>query len=177
MNTLGARNKHRNGLMAMVDGKYADAAACFRDAMELERNASDAGKCTARSLSYYGVAMALSDRPTPDAIRACEMAARADRWDPDLRLNLGRVLSLAGRRTKALEAFEAGLRLNPDHPALIAERRKIDRRKPPVLRFLGRDHSLNIMLGRVRASLAKPKVQPHAVEFRRSASAPVTKAG
>ena len=86
MTTLGARNQHRNGLMALVDGRFAEAAECFRTAMELERNTSDAGKCTARSLSYYGVAMALSDRPTPDAIRACEMAARADRWDPDLRL-------------------------------------------------------------------------------------------
>lgn len=153
MASLAARNQFRNGLMALVDGRHPEAAQCFRSAMDLEREGNKAGVCTARSLSYYGLSLALADRPTPEAIQACEMAARADRLDPDLLLNLGRVLALAGRRTKALQAFEAGLRMNPEHRALRNELAKLDRRGRPVVPFLHRDNFLNVWLGRMRASL------------------------
>ena len=156
MNTLAARNQFRNGLMALVDRNFAEAAEFFRAAMEAERNLSEAGRCKARSLSYYGLSLALADRPTRQAIEACEMAVRADSKDPDLHLNLGRVLALAGRTTRALAAFGAGLALNPEHRGLRAEGSKIDRRKRPVVPFLNRSHPLNHGLGRLKATLNKP---------------------
>ena len=156
MNTLAARNQFRNGLMALVDRNYAEAAEFFRAAMDAERNLSEAGRCKARSLSYHGLSLALADRPTRQAIEACEMAVRADPDDPDLHLNLGRVLALAGRKTRALAAFGAGLALNPDHRGLRAEAAKIDRRRRPVVPFLSRSNPLNYGLGRLKAALNRP---------------------
>jgi len=156
MSILAARNQYRNGLMALVDGRFAEASACFREAIDLERSANASGRCSARSLSYHGLSLALCDRATPEAIQACEMAVRADRADPDLRLNLGRVLALAGRRTRALAEFETGLGLNPDHKVLRAEIAKLDRRSRPVVPFLSRDHVINHWLGRLRAAMNRP---------------------
>ena len=156
MSTLAARNQFRNGLMALVDGRHEEAAKCFGNAMALEREENSAGRCTARSLSYYGLSLALSDRATPEAIQACEMAARADKLDPDLLLNLGRVMALAGRRTKALAAFEEGLGLNPEHRALRTELAKLDRRRKPFIPFLHRDNPVNILFGRLRSKLTAP---------------------
>jgi tetratricopeptide (TPR) repeat protein len=159
MSTLAARNQFRNGLMALVDGRHEEAAKCFGSAMALEREDHDAGRCTARSLSYYGLSLALANRPTPEAIQACEMAARADRLDPDLLLNLGRVMALAGRRTKALAAFEEGLKMNPQHRALKTELAKLDRRSRPVVPFLHRDHPVNFLFGKLRARLTSSSAQ------------------
>lgn len=155
MSVLAAENLFRDGLMAMADGRYAAAADHFQSALRADQERGVASRSHVRSLSFFGLSSALGNRATPDAIRACERAVELDPTDADLLLNLARVQSLAGRRTRALRTIERGLRLSPSHRGLRREFAKLDRRSKPVVPFLNRSHPLNCALGRLRASLSK----------------------
>lgn len=139
------------GLLALQAGRYLEAAAKFESALLFER-ADGAKQPPMIYLSYYGYSMARAeDRPSPESIRACETAARREFMSPELQLNLGRVYAMAGKMSRALAAFEKGLRLNPKHRALREELRRFDRRGRPPVGFLARDHPLNKWMGRMRA--------------------------
>lgn len=152
MPILSAENQFRKGLQELADNSANAAAAHFHAAIQIERQRGVA-RPQMRYLSYWGYAMALSQGPTSEAIRACETAARRDFFNPDLLLNLGRVYALAGKVTRALATFEQGTKLAPRHPALLAEIEKYDRRRRPPVGFLHRNHPLNFWLGRMRKAM------------------------
>ncbi|HEU4401975.1 MAG TPA: hypothetical protein VFT43_07700, partial [Candidatus Polarisedimenticolia bacterium] len=87
-----------------------------------------------------------------EAQEICEGAVRAEFYNPELYLNLGRVYLKGGDRARAFGAFVRGLQLSPRHPALIQSIRRLGIRRRPVLRFLGRRHPFNRVLGRMRAT-------------------------
>ena len=152
MPILSAENNFRKGLVALVDGDPATAATHFQSAIQIERQ-HGVTRPQMRYLSYYGLSIAQSRGVSPEAIQACETAARRDFFNPDLYLNLGRVYALAGKTTKALHAFEQGLILAPSHKALRAEMKRLDRRSAPPLTIVARNHPMNRFLGRLRASV------------------------
>ena len=138
----------RDGLLALQAGRFLDAAGKFETALLLEK-ASGAKQPPMIYLSYYGYSLARAEeRPSPESIRACETAARREFMSAELQLNLGRVYAMAGKVSRALAAFEKGLRLNPRHKALREERRRLDRRAQPPIGFLSRNHPLNRWLGK-----------------------------
>jgi tetratricopeptide (TPR) repeat protein len=149
MPILSAENSFRKGLVAMVEGDPATAATHFQSAILIERQ-HGVTRPQMRYLSYYGLSLAQSHSATPEAIQACETAARRDFFNPDLLLNLGRVYVLAGKTSKALSTFERGLAMAPGHKVLRAERGKFDRRQAPPLSVVSRQHPLNKLLGRMR---------------------------
>jgi len=152
MPILEAENSFRKGLMNLVDGNHEKAATFFRAAMDIEKT-RQVQRPQLRYLSYYGLSLARSHRVNREALRACETASRLDPWDPDLRLNLGRVYALAGKMSQALKALEKGLALSPNHRVLRNELASQDRRTSPPLPFLKRSHTLNLWLGKLRYSM------------------------
>jgi tetratricopeptide (TPR) repeat protein len=106
-----------------------------------------------RCLSFYGLSVALADRPTPEAIKACEVAARRNFYSAELQLNLGKIYMLAGKTTRALAAFERGLKIAPGNRVIRAEIAGAERRRRPPIPWMKRSHPLNRFLGRMRASL------------------------
>ena len=151
MPILSAENNFRKGLVALVDGDPATAATHFQSAIQIERQ-HGVSRPQMRYLSYYGLSIAQGRGATPEAIQACETATRRDFYNPDLYLNLGRVYALAGKTTKALHAFEQGLILAPSHKALRGELKRLDRRSVPPLTIVSRNHPMNKLLGKLRAS-------------------------
>ncbi len=149
MPILSSEIHFRKGLAALSEEKYSEAAEQFKQAILIERQRS-AARPQMRYVSFYGLAQALGDGATPEAVQACERAARLDFYNPDLQLNLGKVYLMAGKYTRALTAFERGLRLSPQHKALQAAKSKVDRRAPTVIPFLRRSHPLNRWLGKLR---------------------------
>ena len=146
-----SESQFQAGLLAMKTGRFLEAAGKFETALLLERS-SGAKQPPMIYLSYYGYSLAKAEeRPSPESIRACETAARREFMSPELQLNLGRVYAMAGKVSRALAAFEKGLRLNPRHRALQEEYRRFNRRRPPPVPFLSRNHPLNRLLGRVFA--------------------------
>ena len=152
MAILSAENNFKKGLLAMVDEDHVHAAEFFRQALDIERERQVA-RSDGRYLSYYGLSLARAYRPTHESIKACETAAGQDSFSADLQLNLGRVYLLAGKTSKALDAFEGGLRIDPRHRALRRELNRLDRRSRPPLPMLSRSHRLNRWIGRARFAL------------------------
>lgn len=150
MAILAADNCFKKGLTALAQGRPAEATAMFEAAMVIERERG-VGRPQMRYLSYYGLGLAQSSRPTKEAIKACETAATRDFFNPDLFLNLGKVYLLAGKYTRAMQVFEHGLKIAPRHPALRAELERVDRRAKPPFPKLSRNHFLNRWFGMLRA--------------------------
>jgi len=160
MPILSSEIHFRKGLVALSEGRHAEAAEQFKQAILIERQRS-APRPQMRYVSFYGLAQALAGGATPEAIQACEHAARLDFCNPDLQLNLGKVCLLAGKNTRAFMAFERGLRLAPGHPSLKAAMAEVERRGTLVLPFLKRSHPLNRWLGRLKyAALSRIPLGP-----------------
>jgi tetratricopeptide (TPR) repeat protein len=151
MPILSAENYFRRGLLSLAEGQAGAAAQHFESAIRVERE-HNVVRPQMRYISYLGLALAQAHR-APEAIQACEMAARGEPYNPDLLLNLGRVHLMTGKLTLAIATLERGRRLAPWHMAIAIELAKVDRRKPPPLKFLHRDHPLNRVLGKLRAGL------------------------
>jgi tetratricopeptide (TPR) repeat protein len=150
MATLSAENAFRKGLGALSENRPEAASKYFRQALDLERDRSKS-RLDMRYLSYYGLSLAQAGLSTQIALQACKTAVFKQNGDPVLFLNLGRVYAITGKPVRAMEAFERGLRLAPDHKILKKELAKLDRRSRPALPFLDRSHPVNRWIGRHRA--------------------------
>lgn len=152
MTIVTAENSFKKGLDALRDGRPEEAVASFKTAMQIEKEFG-AGRPQMKYLSYYGVSFAQAYGANREALRACESAVKKDFLNATLFLNLGRVYLIAGKVTRALAAFEHGVRISPNHKELRAELAKADRRSTPPIPFLSRSHPLNAWLGKLRARL------------------------
>ncbi|MBZ5639654.1 MAG: tetratricopeptide repeat protein [Acidobacteriia bacterium] len=160
MPILSSEIHFRKGLAALSEGNPAEAVEQFRQAIVIERQRS-VSRPQMRYVSFYGLALARANGATAEAVQTCERAAKLDFCNPDLLLNLGQVYLLAGKTTRALMAFERGLRLAPEHGRLRAALAEVDRRGTPPLPFLRRSHAMNRWLGKLRrATLSRIPLKP-----------------
>ncbi|MEN8163830.1 MAG: hypothetical protein ABFS37_06855 [Acidobacteriota bacterium] len=109
-------------------------------------------RIAAGAFSYYGYCVAKIRRKYADGVKYCDISLRANPLDPDHRANLAMVYLERDDRAKAIEALNAGLRLDRRNRRLHLILKSIGRRKPPVLPFLSRNNPLNIWLGKRRAT-------------------------
>lgn len=152
MPILSSEIHFRKGLAALTEGKPQEAVEQFKQAILIERQRS-VTRPQMRYVSFYGLALALANGATAEALQACERAARLDFYNPDLQFNLGKVYLMAGKTTRALMALERGHRLAPSHKGLKAAIAQVDRRGRTVLPFLRRSHPMNRLLGRMRHAM------------------------
>ena len=136
----------------MEQERYEEAAQLFRRVIALDRAADLArGSRALRALSYYGFCLARAGHSEIHSLEACRSAVASRPRDPILHLNLGRVHAELGRIGPAMAAFTDGLRLQPDHPAILREWEALERRRQrPAVPFLSRSNPLNRWLGRSR---------------------------
>jgi tetratricopeptide (TPR) repeat protein len=102
----------------------------------------------ASAMGSYALALA----QTKDGrlgLELCRKAQYADPRNPHIFWCLAQIHLLARSRKEAIEAVEKGLRASPDNFVLLRMRRRLGVRQPPPLPFLGRQHSLNVRLGRI----------------------------
>jgi Flp pilus assembly protein TadD len=152
MNGAERKNHYQTGLALFERGRFADAARRFERVVAAE--GQRALRPHMRALSFLGLSRALADRPRPEDIAACERAAQMDDFDPIVHANLGHIYLLTGKTSRALAILERARRIDGANPRIRALFARYDRRRPPVIRRLGRDHLLNRSLGRLRLLLA-----------------------
>lgn len=143
-----AENRFQRGLEALNRGRGLEGLALFEAAIELERQ-HGAPRPQARYLSWYGLALALEGGRVREGVEFCRQAVPLEFYNPELYLNLGRVLMVAGRKREAYDALRKGAALQPSHPGLQRELAKLGRRRRPVVPFLDRSHPVNVALGKL----------------------------
>ncbi len=144
----GLTSNFMRGLTRFQSGEYAAALTFFEKAEAAPGIDDNPTTC----LSFVGLTrIILGDG---EGIKQCRTAAHFEQYDADVYYNLA-VAELKMRdRRRAVDAIRSGLIIDRDHRGLNALRRKIGERRPPVVRFLSRDHGLNKFLGRLTYRLA-----------------------
>jgi tetratricopeptide (TPR) repeat protein len=105
---------------------------------------------TAAGLSFFGLCVALVQRKFKPAIDLCNRAISLQFYNGDHYENLARVFVAAGKRKKAIDTVEQGLKISPEHDGLLKFRRELGVRARPPVPFLDRSHPINVTLGQAR---------------------------
>src|SRR5204863_822719 len=86
----------------------------------------------ASGLSFFGLSLALVQRKYKAAIDLCKRALDLEFYNGDHYANLARVYIAAGQRRKALDTVESGLKVVPEHEALLEVRKELGVRARPA---------------------------------------------
>lgn len=139
-----------------------DAMIEFREGVELLKNeypekalprlraAFEKDKQNPFFISFLGVAIARAEQNWDKASELCESAVQVKRKEIQFHLNLIEVLALAGQREEALHRVEVASSLFGKDGRLKRARSRLQKRRAPVLPFLGRGSFLNRELGKLR---------------------------
>jgi len=146
------------------NGDHLKALTAFLDIYGTDEAPPLNNPKAANGLSYFGLSLALVQRKYKTAIDLCKRALDLEFYNGDHYANLTRVYMAAGNRKKAIETAEQGLKVVPEHDALIRVRRELGVRSRPAVPFLNRAHPLNVSIGQARHA---KKVTPAAAEKRR----------
>jgi tetratricopeptide (TPR) repeat protein len=114
----------------------------------------------ANGLSYFGLCVALVQKKYKEAIDLCRRAIDLEFYNGDHYANLARVYVVAGKRKKAIEMAENGLKAAPESELLLQVRSELGIRARPLVPFLDRANPINVTLGlsrHARKSMAVTK--------------------
>jgi tetratricopeptide (TPR) repeat protein len=140
------------GCAYLKEANYREALVYFRRLLAAYEEDSSA-VVPAEILSYLGLAMALGENRISEAVTYCTTAIKKEFYQPEFYLNLSRVHSKANRRSSAVDVLWKGLKIDGQHPGILAELRRLGVRRRPFLNFLARGNAINKYLGRIVASL------------------------
>jgi predicted Zn-dependent protease len=108
-----------------------------------------------RHISYCGLLVATAEGRVGDGRVLCGLAVREASTDPEMYINLARVYSWNGQKTRAADILRRGLQIAPRDPGLRRELERVSPRSSPTVFFLDRDNPLNRAIGRTRARISR----------------------
>ena len=149
MNLIESRVAHHQGLRLHRQNRIAEAEACYRRAIGLDPDFSEA---------WMNLGLVALSQRRPDEALACERAAlRLDPESPDAHVNLGMVHFTLGRIAEAENCFRAALRLRPDHANAMLNlgctRQLLNHVEEAEVLFRGAEH-LGVEPSRAKSNLA-----------------------
>ena len=127
------------GVKLAREGYYSGALKVFDQNLAFTLNPT--------AMSYYAVALATVEGDCERAISLCLTAAEKEFYNPEIYLNLGKILLLNGQKSLAIKAFKKGLRLDESHSLLNEHLLSLGVRRKPVLSFLSRRNPVNKFFG------------------------------
>ncbi len=145
---IDALAEFREGVTLLKNGYPQRALVRLRRAFESEKQ-------NPFYLSFFGLSIARAERKWDQASELCEIAVQLRRKEAQFYLNLAEVYASAGQRTKALDTLDAALALFGEDERLSLARSRVEKRRSPLLPFLGRGHYLNRKLGKLRHGALK----------------------
>jgi predicted Zn-dependent protease len=140
---IEAFQEFRSGLAHLRGGDAHKALPHLRCALDQEPD-------NPYYISYVGVALAAAEQKWAEAEKLCHSAMRMNRRQAQLYLNLAEVYVAADRRQDAADILARGLHYAPHDLRLKMALDRLAMRRPPVLPFLPRLHSVNRHLGKLR---------------------------
>ncbi len=103
--------------------------------------------------SYLGYGVARYQKQQQQGLKLCRRAIELEFYQPESFDFLARTHLLMGNRRAAYDVVERGFEVDSSHEGLLALRSELGERRPPVLPFLPRSHTLNRWLGKTRHRL------------------------
>jgi len=149
-----AEASYHDGMRELRYGRPTAALEMFKRAITISGEATLQVKRRARYFSYCGLCLHHAGGSAREVLRLCRRAVKLDPGHPALWRNLAYVANITGRRSQAYSALDRAITINPGHPGVLGDLRKLGVRRRPVLFFLPRSNPINVMLGRIRASVA-----------------------
>jgi Flp pilus assembly protein TadD len=141
-----ALDEFKDGVRFLRDRQHNDALEHFRAASRLEPQ-------NPYYLSFLGLSIALAERKWSKAAELCTEALRLKRTEMQIHLNLVEVYLAAGRIEEAVRALDVAETHFGADARIERFRKKLGKRRKPVLQFLDRDHVVNHKLGKLRHRL------------------------
>jgi tetratricopeptide (TPR) repeat protein len=108
----------------------------------------------AQVLAALAICLATGRHKFITAERLAKQAIQTSPYEPWGHYALGRVYLEGLRRYQAFRCFYKARKMAPSDIRLVAALDTLDRRRPPVIPRLPREHRLNVVLGRLRGFLA-----------------------
>ena len=143
MNAAMAVDEFKQGLQLLHNQCPGNAVPFLRRAVELDRD-------NPYYLSFLGLAVARALGKLAEAEWLCATAVQLKNDDARLYMNLADVYAEGNRRVDACRTLRAGLQNAGPSALLLQALGRLQRRRPPVLPFLRRNHFLNRHLGQLR---------------------------
>jgi predicted Zn-dependent protease len=141
-----AIDEFKSGVRFLRDAHPTDALQHFRNAVAQEPQ-------NPYYLSFLGLSTALAERDWIKALELCQDALRLKRGELQLHLNLVEVYVAANRLEEAVRALDAAEGQFGADGRIGRIRKRLGRRRQPVLQFLARGNFLNRKLGQLRHRL------------------------
>ena len=137
------------------DGELLSALTMFLDVYGTADSPPLNTPKAATGLSWFGLCVALVRKEFKPAIDLCRRAIDLEFYNGDHYANLARVYLAAGKRKKAVEVAEEGLKLAPGDEYLQEVRTSLGVRARPAVPFLDRKNPINVSLGQARHAKKK----------------------
>jgi Flp pilus assembly protein TadD len=144
-----AEDRFQRGMQHLARGRARDALPFITAAVEAQTEIDANAHGQATYLSYQGLCLCLTRSGVHTGVQLCRRASKMDPCNPEIWRNLGTVTLMVGRRAEAHRAFLEGLRVQPGHPGIVRDLRRMGIRRRPILPSLGRSNPINILLGRL----------------------------
>ncbi len=139
----------RRAKRLIEEGRHKDAELYLRQALE---RVPDHKECQA----YIAVCLA-GKRKFVSAEKLAKNVIRNNPFDAIAYYALGRVNLIGSRRGSAFRNFEKAHNLASGDREMEGAVKELDPRRPPVIRWLPRNHFLNITFGKWRAAMNRNK--------------------
>lgn len=138
-----AASAFREGKHLYEHHDYPRALLKFKEAVELDGSNPE-------YLTTLGTTVSRVQKNYELAEQLCQQAIRKKHNDAQLYLNLASVYRKEGNKEAALDALITGLKYTKRDRRIIDKIHALGWRRPPVLRFLDRENTLNRLLGKIR---------------------------
>ena len=144
-----AEDSFRKGVKALKNRfKQKEAMAFFEASLLLDSRAQKSSG-QPRYRSYYGLCLSTTKGKMKEALKLCRKATKDEFYNYEVWFNLGKVEREAGNQHKAHKALVRALHLSPRKTEIREELKNLGLRRTPMFSFLGRDHVLNRLMGRI----------------------------
>jgi tetratricopeptide (TPR) repeat protein len=148
MAEIEALTSFKQGLQFLKGGYSQKALVQLRRCVEIESS-------NPYYLSFLGLAIARSEKKWGESIKLCETALQLKRKELQLHLNMAEVYVAAGQRENAIDTLDRAKESFGPDARLVKARSRIEKRRSPILPFLGRQNALNKSLGKLRHRASK----------------------
>ncbi len=134
-----------------LDEKYEEALPLFLMYIPLLSSGVDEdARALAAVSSHCGLCLAMVKHRYAEALEYCNISLKRDIMNPEHHANAALVYLERDDRKNAVKYLHEGLRLQSNHRRINEILDDIGRRRKPVLKFLKREHPINVLLGKMR---------------------------